>query len=44
MVSDYDAEAIFVFIGRKKGKLVSSGYRPAHKMINGELTSAIHTY
>ena len=44
MIKDYDVEAIFVFIGRKRGKQIYSGYRPAHKTINGELTTGIHTY
>ena len=38
-----DVEAIFIFIGRKRNKIVNSGYRPAHS-INGYLTSGIQMY
>lgn len=38
-----DVEAIFIFIGRKRNKIVNSGYRPAH-LINGYLTSGIQMY
>ena len=43
MIECADVEVIFVFNGERKRNLMS-GYRPAHLLADGYLTTGIHKY
>ncbi len=43
MQFEYDVEAIFHFIGDKKNSIYE-GYRPAHMIREGYLTTGVHSY
>jgi elongation factor Tu len=43
MQFEYDVEAMFQFIGDRK-KNIYEGYRPAHMIQEGYLTTGVHSY
>lgn len=43
MQFEYDVEAMFYFIGDRKNNIYE-GYRPAHMIQEGYLTTGVHSY